>query len=244
MLKRVVYYFVVFVIACFVQSASRAVTCPDTTDQATCTNVTGCEFNSINGCKPCVAGKYYDTDKTCKTCPSDKPYSAAGSVNGISDCRAAQIACNTAGLTGCSGTIGGNANWDDNAGAYKYSTCTCAQSGVEIDHGMKSQTCYFNDAGNAVTNTCSETTVTSCDAGYYENGGACVQTDVGYYSGSGETTQKQCPYGSTCAAGAESINNCYFAADTVFKDSNSDVSNRTYILPANAGLSNSLKNAN
>ena len=185
MLKRVLYYFGVLIVACFVQSDSRAVTCPDTTDQATCINVVGCEFNSMGGCAPCTDNKYYDTDKTCKSCPSSHPSSVAGSVNGQSDC-------------------------------YKTCSNTSVTGGTQTATSDKAY--YPNDCSYTLT----------CNTGYYKSDNEC----------------KKCPYGSTCAAGAESINNCYFAAGTVFKDSNSNGSDRTYILPANAGLSNSLKNAN
>ena len=184
--KSLIIFFMCVIATCFIHVNADAVpSCPtDATNAEQCNIVTGCEWNDPV-CTHCVDNYYYDTDKTCKSCPSSHPSSVAGSVNGQSDC---------------------------------YKTCSSGSVTGGTQTATSDKAYYPNDCSYTLT----------CNMGYYKSDNEC----------------KKCPYGSTCAAGAESINNCYFAAGTVFKDSNSNGSDRTYILPANAGLSNSLKNAN
>lgn len=209
--------FVVFIVSlCVYLVLPDAYALPncDLTEQD-CINALGCEWKSY-GCTHCNDNTYYDnTTHTCKACGAGK-HSAAGSVNGESDCESNEKSCDTVSslhsVCDNNGTVSGTAQWDDNNGRYNYNTCTCAQSGVVISHGTVSRKCKFSSDGTSITTDCSEVQVTSCDSGYCAQSGACASIPVGSYSIDTSAECKTCPYGSTSDGGTDAtrIDRCYF----------------------------------
>ena len=143
--------------AYFCMSGAYAVpSCPEVSKDE-CEKITGC-VSTYTGCRHCAPNTYCDksvTPITCTPCPSHTPYSALGSMDGISDCKPATTQCNTVDslkdLCGNNGTVFGTAQWNetDLSTGYDYGTCTCATDNVDIKDGDKTigkgeKTCKFS----------------------------------------------------------------------------------------------------
>ena len=179
-----------FICICIAHFSAVAVNCPSTVaDASECLGVVGCVYlELLDRCEPCTEGAYYDSSsKTCKSCPSEYPNSAAGSVNGKSDC---YKPCETIPVTG-----GHRVPSSDKA--YYNTQCTyttqCNTTGATNCSNMG----FHPDGDNCVPD------VRECGGGngfqFYANNGTFTQC---YVSSCTNTNESLIPQGDYVCNGA------------------------------------------
>ena len=174
------------------------------------TSIYNCE-----GINPCTGATYPDyTTGICTACPTGYDADTTNNKESISQCK---IHCN--------------------AGYYVSqehdSSCTAADNGYyiaanDVKYGQYSEPSRCTNApghatysGNATTNSCPWL----CDAKYYAVNDACIDPGVGYYSADGENERHACTNtkpSNSSYSGSASSNNCPWACDTGYGESNGE----------------------
>lgn len=168
-------------------------------------NIKDCECPSDSNGEKCQAT--YDTTNnewgacTIITCKSDF-------VLTNNSCTDSSQACTK--LTGCNGTISGNAATTP-SGNTEYTGCICTSQIGNFSKGNAKQKCPHGQNKDDDWSTTCEIIVTSCNAGFCEQNKACLAAPIGTYSGAGETLCNECPNASTTMnVGSTNITDCAY----------------------------------